>query len=67
MDATSDSRLESHWGLPSGVWSLVLIDKTFPKHDLMACNTLFLPFILDLVGPLDTESRRPFLGLLTRP
>jgi hypothetical protein len=46
---------------------LALIDKTVPKHDLMACNTLFLPFILDLVRPLDTESGRPFLGLLTRP
>src|SRR5918994_6666671 len=32
----------------------------------MACNTLFLPFILELFWPPDAESGRPFSGLLTR-
>jgi hypothetical protein len=54
--------------LTTGVWRLAsgVIDKTISKHDLMACNTLFLPFILELFWPPDAESGRPFSGLLTR-
>jgi len=39
-----------------------LIDKTFPKHDLMACNTRYIPFILELIWPLDAEIQAAFFG-----
>ena len=40
-----------------------LIDKTVPKHDLMACKSRCLPSISEQAGPPDVLSGRLFLGV----
>src|SRR5829696_9368667 len=45
-----------------------LIDKTVPKHDLMACNTLCLPFNPKQVSAAGRSVRAAFLrGFFSRP